>query len=344
MNLSLNKTIGAVIVGVMLMSCSPDVPKQIAPPAPGEKVSEDNGGDIVIPKVDILFVIDNSGSMQTHQNNLAMNIGAFTQAFGTINDLDYHIGVISTDDGTDSWGGGNGDCCGKLIGSPKVVTNTTPQRDRVLSQNILIGTDGSGTEKVFSPVLMALSEKMLKTENAGFLRAEATLVTIFITDAEENGRETANDLYSGLLRLKRGDPNRVLGYGVIVPSWETRCARDAGDAPVKIEEYLTMVINGAANTNVMSLCSRTFGTELVNLADDIVRQISSVMLLNQLPDVSTIKVMYGTEVLPEDSKKGWAYDPARNAIVLGKEINWKSQPKGTKIQVFYRQAKTNDKP
>lgn len=47
-------------------------------------------------KIDILFVIDNSGTMQPDQQVLADSFGSFISAFADRN-LQYHIGVISTD-------------------------------------------------------------------------------------------------------------------------------------------------------------------------------------------------------------------------------------------------------
>ena len=50
-------------------------------------------------KADFLFVIDNSGSMEAHQANLIKNIPRFMGDIASeIEDLDYHVGVVSTDD------------------------------------------------------------------------------------------------------------------------------------------------------------------------------------------------------------------------------------------------------
>src|SRR5690606_16535256 len=48
------------------------------------------------PKVDILFVVDNSGSMSNDQNILAQSFGDFIKSFKA-RDVDYQIGVTSTD-------------------------------------------------------------------------------------------------------------------------------------------------------------------------------------------------------------------------------------------------------
>lgn len=50
------------------------------------------------PKLDLLFVVDNSFSMEPHQQNLANNIEGFVKAFTTNVNIDYHVGVISAFD------------------------------------------------------------------------------------------------------------------------------------------------------------------------------------------------------------------------------------------------------
>lgn len=46
-------------------------------------------------QVDILFVIDDSGSMKAHQATLAKNIDRFVDGFGKNSIIDFHIGVMS---------------------------------------------------------------------------------------------------------------------------------------------------------------------------------------------------------------------------------------------------------
>ena len=67
--------------------------------------------------VDVLFVVDNSGSMSEEQNNLATNFHSFIQTASQWS-TDYHIAVTSTDMDSD---------VGKLLGNPKYVTSSNWQ-------------------------------------------------------------------------------------------------------------------------------------------------------------------------------------------------------------------------
>jgi hypothetical protein len=142
--------------------------------------------------------------------------------------------------------------------------------------------------------------------------------------------------------MKNGDSKKVLGYGAIVPTSEQNCPRDEPDVtPVKIETFLGLVQNGKNQGNIFSLCAPDYGQKLAGLAKDIVDNVGSVIYLNRIPDVNTIQVTYGAAPLPKDADKGWAFDPSRNAILLGKNIDWNSQPSGSRVMVNYEAIKTD---
>lgn len=323
------------------LSCnSPSVADKQIPALPiDEKVSEDHNSQVFNPTIDILFVVDNSGSMDTHQRNLASNVDAFVNEFLKSSIIDYHIGVVSTDIESDSWSGVP--CCGKLVGKPKYVERTTPQVATVLAKMIKIGTDGSGTERVFSPILDAMGTQS-QAWNQGFFRKDAFIAVVFITDAEDQSRETAQDLYDFLVKEKK-DPAKILGYGAIIPTGvdDSRCPRDAWDPPTKIEEFLKLVQN--AGKNEFGLCDPDFGQQIAGMGKDIVKKVGGRMKLNRPPVVETIKVMYGTQEIPNDFKKGWTFDPADNSLYFGQEITWTTQPPGTTVKIDFKAARYDTK-
>lgn len=317
------------ILGLAILGgCSPEAPKlELPPDARNEQVSDD-GQEVFDPSVDILFVVDDSGSMDSHQRNLTRNIDRFIAAFTARAAIDYHIGVTTTSMST--WGSGN--CCGALVGTPIYVEKTTPDLVRTLARNLIVGTSGSATEESFSPVVAALTPPMSTGRNAGFYRQSAHLAIVFITDAEDQSRMDAQSLYSELVRIK-GRPEKIIGYGVIVPSGEDNCPRDDGTEPGKIEEFLKMMPN--AGKNEFSLCDPVFGDRVAEIADSLVRYIGNVVYLKRAPKVGSIKVSFGTQIILPDAKKGWSFDPKRNAIVFGDDVQWSTQAPGTKVKITY---------
>jgi hypothetical protein len=82
----------------VLFSCSGAADKWMFPfdTHPNNKI-EGDPTEVFDPRVDILFVVDSSGSMMSHQENLAKNIDLFVDKFVQAGTLDFHVGVITTD-------------------------------------------------------------------------------------------------------------------------------------------------------------------------------------------------------------------------------------------------------
>jgi hypothetical protein len=167
------------------------------------------------PNLDILFVIDNSGSMSEQQASLAANfplmIDVLEQLDGGLPNL--HIGVVTSDMGTSSsqyppgpsiGTVGLGGCAG--VGDDGVLVHDSPNlqagatfisdvalpdgsRDRnytgalrdVFADNALIETVGCGFEQHLSAMRRALTNPL----NAGFLRPEANLAVVIIGDEDD---------------------------------------------------------------------------------------------------------------------------------------------------------------
>lgn len=301
-------------------------PKQYATPnPPAEKVQNDF--EVFTPMADILFVIDDSYSMASHQQNLAANISLFTDEFTKGAQLDYHIGVVTTDTDDSS--------AGRLVGFPNFITPQTPLKDNLLKSRLMVGVNGSGWERPFDATYHLFSSSNAAA-NAGFIRPKAALAVIFITDAEDQSKIVTNPkvLLDFLVKEKGGDPRKVLGYGALVVPYEMPgCASDDGTAPNNILSFLSMVVNQPKND--LRLCAYDFGKQLSALAQNIVSNAGRTIYLTRLPYVPSIKVMYGSLELSSHPDTGWIYDGERNAIILAENIPWDSQPMGSQVKVYF---------
>ena len=169
-------------------------------------------------KIDLLFVIDNSGSMQTEQDNL---IAAFPEFAATIQDVlpdasDLHIAVTTTDDlglqpgsfGQDAQPFAEDPCMNQLGG---LVDRATPVNGNsgygepcgfssgqrymtngpALSQEFecaaAVGVHGNGLERHADAILGALDADDACA--AGFVRDDALLVIVVITDEDDDWSE-----------------------------------------------------------------------------------------------------------------------------------------------------------
>lgn len=176
----------------------------------------------VSSSADILFVVDNSGSMAGEQQQLGISFEAFTGVLDEKFGGDYHIGVITT--GMESQlcpkcsevsypgscindTGENGrlqDELGYIAqqGDPptfefisdstcRVVTSDNKECFYDPSQNngqgiALVGVTGCGLERGLAPLTYAL-DSLTGTHNAGFLRDDATLAVVIISDEDDCG-------------------------------------------------------------------------------------------------------------------------------------------------------------
>lgn len=84
-----------------------------------------------------------------------------------------------------------------------------------------------------------------------------------------------------------------------------------------------------------NLCDPAFGQNLAKIGEVLSYTVGNIIYLKRVPIVSTIQVWYGTQRIDPHPTQGWSYDPARNAIVLGSEIQWSQQPPGTRVRVRY---------
>jgi hypothetical protein len=155
--------------------------------------------------LDLLFVIDNSGSMYEEQVSLAANFSRFLSALENLEGglPSLHVGVVSTDLGAEPYNlpncEGNGDN-GVLQSTPQgqctgpngaFIQDTlnpdgtrTRNYDGTLSDTFAciarLGTSGCGFEQQLESMRRALDGR-----NAGFLRPDANLGVVFVTDEDD---------------------------------------------------------------------------------------------------------------------------------------------------------------
>ncbi|HAA56024.1 MAG TPA: hypothetical protein DCE42_14765 [Myxococcales bacterium] len=132
-------------------------------------------------QVDILFVVDNSGSMQEEQTKLKTNFEAFINELLDQEVTDFQIGVITTD--MDS-----AKEAGRLQGTTKIINGAQLTKKQVIDAfvaNTSVGIAGSPYEKGLDALKAALSPSLLAADNKGFLRDGALLAIIIVGDEDD---------------------------------------------------------------------------------------------------------------------------------------------------------------
>src|SRR5262249_33641528 len=153
------------------------------------------------PKADILLVIDSSGSMGDEQASMAANFGSFIK-YANAAKVDYHIAVTTTD--MDAGGPQ-----GKFVfgaGHPeKIITpslGTDIEVENRFKAKVNVGTNGSGPEMEFEPAYRALTAPLVNADNAGFLRNEAGLAIVVVTDEVEQSPNPVAFYLNAFLNIK----------------------------------------------------------------------------------------------------------------------------------------------
>lgn len=260
--------------------------------------------------VDILFVVDNSASMAEEQQALVDGFHSFIGEIEGANS-DFHLGVISTSqDSTDP-------NRGHLLGDPTYLTPETPGYVAEFQSRVLIGVGGSDKEKGLDAAAMAVSPELLIGHNQGFLRADANLLVVVVSDEEDcsddghlDGQEATacyeqpkllvpvEFMVSRIADAKaNGEFVQIAG---IVGPFDGSCA-DAYPGRRYVE--------AARQTGglVSRICDPDWSTMLYDLGLNAVEPRDEFKLTNAA-DVSSMVVTVDEEVVPPDEQNGWTYD------------------------------------
>jgi hypothetical protein len=142
-------------------------------------------------RVDILFVVDNSPGMAPAQAALSAAMPEFVEALNANADLDYQLGVTSTDVISSTHQGrlqtgiaGQPNCPGER---PSIITSDTPSGPTVAACNVVLGESGDDYEAGLEAARYALLGPAAEPggENEGFLREDSRFVAIIFSTEDD---------------------------------------------------------------------------------------------------------------------------------------------------------------
>ncbi len=136
------------------------------------------------PKVDVLWVLDNTPSMAEELAALAGSFDAFAQAAEEA-ELAYQLGVVTAEL--------RGEDAGVLQGDPWIITPVLEDPAAAFAGAVSVGTGGLGPEAGLAAMLLALSPELLDGPNRGFRRGDATLHVIVLSDDDDESGAWLDD-------------------------------------------------------------------------------------------------------------------------------------------------------
>ncbi|MFT4703070.1 MAG: hypothetical protein ACI81R_000758 [Bradymonadia bacterium] len=144
--------------------------------------------------LDILFVVDDSPGMAIRQERLADAMPSFVDGLNAIDDLDWQLGVVSTDLSLQgALQVGTAESC--PAAPVPVISRGTSNAGEVAACNVQLGEDGWDIEQGLEAAHRAIRG------NAGFLRDDARRLIIFFADEDD---------CTALESLDRSDPSNCL--------------------------------------------------------------------------------------------------------------------------------------
>jgi hypothetical protein len=257
--------------------------------------------------------------MANNRTLLAGNFNDFFNQLGDNGQVDFNIGVIST----------NGLDDGVLHGP--IINRTTPDAGAVFLSEV---TYPQG--RVAWVQGLAMMQLALTTANpgAGFPRPNASLGVIAISNSDDESFGGV-PYYARFLRGVKGKGNENLSTFSTISGDVPNGCQPAREAQY-FGSYASPSIRFTAMANdtggvVGSICANNFQDSLTRIAE-AVNTLRKVFPLSLKPDPTTIQVLVNGASIAQNASSGWTYVATQNAIeFLGSYV----PPPGSTIVITY---------
>lgn len=292
-------------------------------------------------KIDVLWVVDNSISMEPAQKNLATNFKSFIKNFSE-KDLDFQLAVASTDSYRNDErlsaivkprnarirdGAWSTEKSGVYILKP-----TTPNLNKTFITNVNLGTVGFGDERAFSSIESVFKESF----NNSFLRPDSFLAIVVVSDEDDYSYDGI-----GQWKLIKGEKPELYPASRVVDYLDNRTGLINGQRRYNVssihikdgdEKCLTALKTSdqeygkryedlvkATNGSIISLCS-DFSKSLEQLSEDIISaSLHDTFKIKRQPEPDSIQVKVNGQLVGKsiNGSEGWNYsNPSENEFLI----------------------------
>lgn len=285
-------------------------------------------------KVDILFVVDDSCSMEEEQVTLAAGFVSFAEQLDS-SGTDFRLGVIST-----SYDYGD-PLRGSLIGEPAFLTAESEDYVSEFASRAQVGIGGLDKEKGLEVAVKATSTVANLELNDGFVRSEARMLFIFVSDEEDCSDggaltgQSADECYfqPDLLipvaehvqrfRELKDDLSDVQAAAIVGLDADACQNVFPGERYVKVAQLTGGLVGDICQGDWSDVLS-----ELGLNASGVLRSFQ--LSQGAVPD--TIEVFVDGVSIPENNRTGWTYDPQTWFLNFGPLA---TPPRGAEIEANY---------
>ncbi len=219
-----------------------------------------------LPQVDVLWVIDDTASMDDELAALSDAFGAFIDGLEAL-DLSWQTGVITAD--------GTGDAAGVLQGNPWVIHPDLDDPASAFRTAVDVGADGSGTESGLGAAWLALSSPLVDDDNRGFRRDGASLHVVVVSDSDDESAHILGDDPAGAFLDFLDDQALEHGTDAVLSAVVGPVPDGCGSAqPAQVYTQVAELSGGA----VASICEADFSAVTAAIAEASISWPQSFLL------------------------------------------------------------------
>lgn len=311
------------------------------------------------PKVDFVWVVDNSGSMASEQTAVS---NAATTFFSKLSNkhIDYRLGVIATGgkEGTNNCTSPGTD--GHVMRPAGWVTSSTPSAQSTFTgtNGTTVGTNGCGTESGIWFAHKALGQvngvsATLTPRSGSTWSTDSKLVFVMVSDEADQFRcfngtytgtnrddftngpcfdsgNTALDNNNNVFKNNGYVVHSIIGLNGTNPATCTGAGGSSADnANNAWPGYKNL--SDATGGSVASICNTSFDSIMDTIVNSAAANSSSYVL-NKIPVSNTIVVKKNGSTVTANSTNGWQYNASTNSIIFA-GTSWPTA--GESIEVTY---------
>ncbi len=267
-------------------------------------------------KLDIMWVIDNSGSMADEQAALGSNFDSFITQFINKN-VDFKMGITTTDTSSDSKKGKIVTGSDTKLTSAKAAANPN-QFMADFNTLVKVGIGGSGNEKGLEATEGFMAR--YATGATPFIRPDAYLAVVILSD-EEDQSPKAVAAYTEYLKSFKANAGLVKVYTIVNTNDVNTGGNTIGHARYELASNQT----AGKMSNIMD----RFDDVLLEMGESIVNLLDSFALAGSPVD-GTLKVyVNGVET------SAYSYDSASHSIKFNAG---NLPPVGAQVTVKYKKV------
>ncbi len=229
-------------------------------------------------KVDILIVMDNSGSMKPEQASMASRFANF---LSKIDHLDWNLGIITTDVSADAPAKQGRLIEFKNTNQDFFLSSTMPHDfiETAFSSTITVGVGGNSSEQGIAATSFFIDRysDMLPVNNPhrSMIRADAALSVIVVSDQNESKTGERNQGSNLIAKIQSvfGPSKKFIFNSIVVQDGDTAC-RATNEGYGTQYQALSALTGGV----VGSVCANDYSEQLQIIGEATASLVSSIQL------------------------------------------------------------------